>query len=651
MAKSYSLLPEFNIGYNTLVSKFLPVFLYLALFALYIQTLSPSVSGGDSGELITSVHFLSIAHPPGYPLYTLLGKLFTFLPVGTVAFRVNLLSAFFTVMTALIIFWTLKLPSFLGEKNDEFSLCGAVLYAVSFTVWSEALVSEVYPLYSFLFSSVLYTALLQIEKPAFHRLLLFSFLLGIITSHSPVVFTLYPAFFYVIWKGVRSRTGLKLPSVLYLLGLAISLYLPVRFASKPSFLRFNLETWHDFMDFLQALGFQEISLDMSRLAFVLPELLLTLFENFTFIGTFVAIYGLLCLKEKNTLLFKTFLSIFVLNLCFSLPASFSFDIMAFFIPSFVALSICAGCGLEKSLSLAFEEFPSKKVFHAVPVVFVLTVAFFHCGQVNQSKNKTAETAASRILQELPPKSVLVAPNSSTFFSFSLFYVQQVEGMRRDVALVFPMYLRSEVYLQTLQSQYPFLSISPGTIRLAGMKRQELHALFPGEFFKSYFQRHLFMAWLDRLGRGAIQTGIGNHYRNLFSAKEIMLGNTASGIFLLNNEIYETPGLSLTKDFLLYPGQFVFQLLPADTQKPLPVSTFPSRLQDAPSSRQIFSSLHVEKAKAYQRTGRFDLALEELAQIHSLPSNLDLSQNTRGISDTAVKEFLEHFPDTEKEFYR
>src|SRR4051812_34333959 len=67
----------------------------LGIFVLLIYgvTLCPSVGGGDSGELATVAYTLGIAHPPGYPLYTLFGKLFTTLPFGTVAWRVNLFSA------------------------------------------------------------------------------------------------------------------------------------------------------------------------------------------------------------------------------------------------------------------------------------------------------------------------------------------------------------------------------------------------------------------------------------------------------------------------------------------------------------------------------------------------------------------------------
>ena len=69
--------------------------LFLVTFGLYLSTLAPSVATifDDSLELQLACYQLAIIHPTGYPLYALLGKLFTFLPFGDVAYRVNLLSA------------------------------------------------------------------------------------------------------------------------------------------------------------------------------------------------------------------------------------------------------------------------------------------------------------------------------------------------------------------------------------------------------------------------------------------------------------------------------------------------------------------------------------------------------------------------------
>ena len=60
----------------------LPAAVALVVLVVYVSTLYPSAPGGDSGELIVAAHKLGVAHPPGYPLYTLAGKLATLVPVG-----------------------------------------------------------------------------------------------------------------------------------------------------------------------------------------------------------------------------------------------------------------------------------------------------------------------------------------------------------------------------------------------------------------------------------------------------------------------------------------------------------------------------------------------------------------------------------------
>ena len=67
----------------------------LSLFLIYAWGASRTIYVGDSGELVAAVHTLGIPHPSSYPLYVLLGKLWTVLvPVGSIAFRMSLFSAF-----------------------------------------------------------------------------------------------------------------------------------------------------------------------------------------------------------------------------------------------------------------------------------------------------------------------------------------------------------------------------------------------------------------------------------------------------------------------------------------------------------------------------------------------------------------------------
>ena len=68
---------------------------WLAAFALYVRTLAPSLLWGDMAEFQTLSYTLGMTHPSGYMTHIMIGKLFTLIPVGNIAWRVNLMSAFF----------------------------------------------------------------------------------------------------------------------------------------------------------------------------------------------------------------------------------------------------------------------------------------------------------------------------------------------------------------------------------------------------------------------------------------------------------------------------------------------------------------------------------------------------------------------------
>ena len=120
-------------------------------FVVYLKTLSPTVGFVDSGELTTVAYTLGIAHPTGYPLYTLLGRLFTLLPFGSIAWRVNIASAFFASLSTLFLYllsknlFTRMLSG--GEANATAtatvlsSFITALLFAFSTTLWSHAVMA------------------------------------------------------------------------------------------------------------------------------------------------------------------------------------------------------------------------------------------------------------------------------------------------------------------------------------------------------------------------------------------------------------------------------------------------------------------------------------------------------------------------------
>ena len=72
-----------------LITPLLFILVFLTALMVYLNTLAPTFTFGDSGELISMIKTLGIAHPTGFPLYILLGKVFSLFPLANPAFKIN----------------------------------------------------------------------------------------------------------------------------------------------------------------------------------------------------------------------------------------------------------------------------------------------------------------------------------------------------------------------------------------------------------------------------------------------------------------------------------------------------------------------------------------------------------------------------------
>ena len=129
------------------------VSIFFLLFYVYYQT--TSIYGGDAGDLVSAAFVGGVAHPPGYPLYTVIGFLLTKLPIFTVAWRVGLLSSipgalslglFFLIVNKLI-------------KRFYISLLVTLTFGFSYLFWLYAIVPEVFAVHLLLVPSLYYLLL------------------------------------------------------------------------------------------------------------------------------------------------------------------------------------------------------------------------------------------------------------------------------------------------------------------------------------------------------------------------------------------------------------------------------------------------------------------------------------------------------------
>ena len=156
---------------------------------IYFLTVQPTLSFWDCGEFIACASILGVPHPPGTPLFVLIGRIFSILPIGDdVSYRVNLLSVAsgavavgvaYMVASTFLRRWILRDAQFWGREFVIItgSFCSAMLLGFSATVWNNAVEAEVYGITLAIFMIIMYSSLIWIEvryTPLGPRLLIFA---------------------------------------------------------------------------------------------------------------------------------------------------------------------------------------------------------------------------------------------------------------------------------------------------------------------------------------------------------------------------------------------------------------------------------------------------------------------------------------------
>lgn len=183
--------------------------------ALYIRTLAPSVLYGDISEFQTLSYTLGMTHPSGYPTQITFGKLFTFLPFGDIAYRVNLMSAFFGALAVANVYLIVRL---MGGWRAAGILASFALTTSTF-FWRRTIIAESYgPAAGML--TVVWLSVLLWRRTENWRWLFLAGLAGglslgihstvILTGASVLVYMLVTARERSAWLGAAGGTALGL---------------------------------------------------------------------------------------------------------------------------------------------------------------------------------------------------------------------------------------------------------------------------------------------------------------------------------------------------------------------------------------------------------------------------------------------------------
>jgi tetratricopeptide (TPR) repeat protein len=295
------------------ISVFLSLFVFLASFIVYLKTMAPTASFWDCGEFVACSYILAIPHPPGTPLFVMIGRLFSLIPLfSEIAARINFISVLTSALTVwlcylliikLVNYWEKQNPS-LWIKVGKYvgGVAGSLFLAFSMTFWSNAVEAEVYGASMFLMLLILYLGLLWMDKrgtPKGDRLLILISYVGLLsTGIHMTVFMIMPAIFLLVVLVDREKlldwrfwiTGLVLALVMHsltpflvfmggwlfltfilmqvssrkkawalsfliifsgMIGYSVQLYIPIRSYLEPAIDENNPSDWHSFKAFLE----------------------------------------------------------------------------------------------------------------------------------------------------------------------------------------------------------------------------------------------------------------------------------------------------------------------------------------------------------------------------------------------------------------
>ncbi len=413
----------------------------LAVFFLvpYFATLCPRVFLGDSGELTAAGHLLDIAHPPGFPLYCLLARLFSLAGIGSIAARVNALSAVAAASAAGIFYLVARMGT---SRLAAFS--GALLVGSSSLLWSHAVVAEVYAPHLAFFLAALFCLL---RGGSARDLALAATFGGLSTAVHPLGIGMLPLLLLAprASGGGGERARSIASSVLFFaIPLTLYLYLPIRSSLDPPADWGNPETFKGFFAHVLRLRYHDVPRPDASLVLVLRELA-AIFRAAISGSIPLPLLPLIPLgivsayvwDRRRALLLLGALLLFgpllVLYLRFPLAPERVDENAVFFLPAFAILALflsfgidilLRGCAGRRSLLLGMRA-----------VLLVLVAARFASAWRDHPHNEVSlpEEYARQVLHSLPREAVLLAEGDDIVFP--LHYLQRALALRTDVRIL------------------------------------------------------------------------------------------------------------------------------------------------------------------------------------------------------------------------
>ena len=459
------------------LDQLVPILLGFGLAAIYLATMAPGLTwanyGTDGGDLVTAAATGGVAHPSGYPVYLLIAQLFQLIPIGSLAYRTNLMSGVAMTSAAMIVYGNVTrfLSGTMKRSARLPGLVAACAFGLAPLVWSQAVITEVYALQAFFVALIVY---LCTSPVSLRRDRLSGFVLGLALGTHLTTALLIPV--VLLANAIRKRMPddhatpfrsswrrgfyLNWESLLWqisflLIGSLIYLILPLRASLHP------LINWGDPVTpqrFWWLVSGQLYQADLS--GFAIPMLwqrvqawVVLFMRQFGLIGFILGLTGIVVFFAPTRLHLITLwamVSFSVFAIIYDTSDSF-----VYLIPAILSFAIWIGLATSGLVEVVSGRLPRWGwVIGLLPLMYLFGLSIFNWHQVDASHDQRAEMFGREVMNSIPTHSIVFMNGDRVVFT--LWYFQYALHQRSDIVVIATDLLPFDWYRSTLQSIYPDL---------------------------------------------------------------------------------------------------------------------------------------------------------------------------------------------------
>jgi hypothetical protein len=414
--------------------------------AVYVATLAPAITwahhGADGGDLMAAAATLGVPHPPGYPLYVLVGHAISRvpLPVGELALRFNLLSAISAAGAAAVLAMIIS-----RLATPVAGLVGGLTFAFGPILWSQAVIAEVYAPYALLASAWL--AALLLVPTAGKQELGVGCLWGLAWTMHLTSALLLPLALW--WGSARAGTwrGRGRFLVGLLIGLAPFFLLPVLAVRRPAVNWGNpttLSRWWWLVSGALYRGYV-FGLPLADWPGRLAALARYAVQGFTWPGLVLVLWGASQLaRENRRLLLALALSAGLVTLyAVGYDAT---DSHVLLIPAWMIAALFLGVGVARLVQFAPRLRGLRWLLLLIPLALLLSGR----SDANLRADREAADFGRRVMRDAPPDALIYTGTDA--HTFTLWYYRHAVGLRPDLTVVDRDMLAEEWYQVMLEAQ-------------------------------------------------------------------------------------------------------------------------------------------------------------------------------------------------------